>query len=57
MTEKKKPRGGARPGAGRKAVDGEIRSVRLVVWLTPADLAKAKALGGANWVRKKLKEA
>jgi hypothetical protein len=52
MKENHKPRGGARSGAGRKAVDNpaKLRTIRL----TDADWLKLKMLGGAQWIREQL---
>jgi hypothetical protein len=49
-------RGGARPGAGRKASDGVSGVVHVNLSLTPAERDKLKALGGSAWVRAKLRE-
>ncbi len=48
-------RGGARPGAGRKTVDGVSGVVAFNVSLTPAERDKLKALGGSAWVREQLR--
>jgi hypothetical protein len=54
-TEPKK--GGARDGAGRKALpDGEAM-VPVTVNMRPAQREKLQRLGGAPWVRKKIDAA
>lgn len=49
------PRGGARPGAGRKPVEAPAkpRSIRL----TDADYEQLKSLGGADWIKQQLQAA
>ncbi len=47
-------RGGKRAGAGRPVVEDLAK--RRTIRLTDADYAKFKLLGGAKWLRKKLKE-
>lgn len=47
----KKPRGGRREGAGRKAADGVTHTVAVMVSLTESHREKLKALGGSLWLR------
>lgn len=51
----RKPRGGKRRGAGRRAVDGAVGVQRVTVLLTPADRAALRLLGGSAWVRAQLR--
>ncbi len=44
-------RGGPRPGAGRKPLDGTNRSKEQRFYLTPEHDAAFTALGGAVWLR------
>ena len=52
-----KPRGGARPGAGRKPLSPHGESLRVEVSLTPEQAAKLAALGGQDWVRARIDRA
>lgn len=52
MTAKKKPtRGGAREGAGRKAIDGATNLVRVQKMIRFDQVDKLKRLGGSAWLR------
>lgn len=44
-------RGGARPGAGRKAVDGATGVVQICITVRPDQRPKLAKLGGSAWVR------
>lgn len=44
-------RGGARPGAGRKAVDGATGVVQICITVRPGQRPKLAKLGGSAWVR------
>lgn len=48
-----KGRGGKRPGAGRKAVDGATRAgtVQISALVTPEQRTKYLAMGGSAWLR------
>lgn len=50
------PRGGTRPGAGRKPI-GEEAMVPVTLKMLPAQRDKLQRLGGAAWVRKKIDRA
>jgi hypothetical protein len=56
MADKPK-HGGARPNAGRKAVDGAVRLKSTSVKLSDEHRAKLKQLGGSPWIRRKIEEA
>lgn len=47
-------RGGARPGAGRKALDGATGLVQAAVSVTPSQREKLARLGGSVWVRREI---
>lgn len=51
------PKGGARPGAGRKALPEGEAMVPVTVKMQPALRDKLQRLGGAEWVRKKISQA
>ena len=52
-----KKRGGARPGAGRKAINGETRLAEIVrARVTQEQAATFERLGGAAWLRRTLDE-
>jgi hypothetical protein len=53
MTEKRPPND---RGQGRKPLPVEDRSVAGSIRLTVAEWAKFRALGGAEWLREKLKK-
>lgn len=44
-------RGGARPGAGRKAVDGATGVVQICITVRPDQRPTLAKLGGSAWVR------
>ncbi len=44
-------RGGARTGAGRKAVDGATGVVQICITVRPDQRPKLAKLGGSAWVR------
>ena len=48
--------GGARPGAGRKPLEGRRLDVKLQVRVTNEQRAKFAALGGGVWLRAHLNE-
>jgi hypothetical protein len=48
------PKGGYRPGAGRKALPEGEAMVPVTVNLKPAQREKLQRLGGAQWVRQKI---
>ena len=58
MAKEKTSRGGAGRGQGRKPIakDGELMRARPVR-MTDEEWAKCKRLGGAAWVRAKIKAA
>lgn len=49
--------GGARVGAGRKALIGEDRTKYVGIRLTEREALKLKQLGGSRWIRKMLEKA
>lgn len=53
-TTKTNTRGGARPGAGRKAADGAKKMVVVSASVTEEQRDKFKALGGSVWLRSKI---
>lgn len=48
--------GGARKGAGKKPLYGEVMKGRLIK-MTDADWAACRALGGASWVRDQIRNS
>ena len=50
-------RGGARLGAGRKALDGATDLVMTTIRITPEQLEKLQRLGGSVWIRRKIDTA
>ena len=50
------PKGGFRPGAGRKP-EGDEAMVPVTLKMQPAQREKLQRLGGAAWVRKKIDQA
>ena len=54
LIKRKKRSGGARKGAGRKAVDGAKGIVVVSISITPDHKEKLKALGGSAWIRAKI---
>ncbi len=58
MTEETKTRkGGARAGAGRKAMPDAEKTAKRSVYLNDTDYADFLALGASEWLRKQLKIA
>ena len=52
----KKPRGGKRAGAGRKAKDGATGLVQVGIRVRADQKLKLSRLGGSVWVRRKIDE-
>lgn len=50
-------RGGARPGAGRPAIDPTDPTVTFSLRLTTSQRAKLESLGGAAWLRERIDKA
>ncbi len=50
IDKKAQSRGGARPGAGRKATDTKEVKIRL----TPGEHEALKKLGGSRWVKEQI---
>lgn len=52
-----KQHGGARPGSGRKPLDGEAESIMYSMRVTPAQRVKIDLIGGAARLRKFIDKA
>ncbi|MDB5957700.1 hypothetical protein [Ramlibacter sp.] len=50
------PKGGPRPGSGRKPL-GEEPTVIVAIRMLPEQREKLQRLGGAPWLRKKIDQA
>lgn len=57
MKSKKIVRGGARAGAGRKAIDGATNLIRVQKMIRRDQVDKLKRLGGSAWLRSKIDES
>lgn len=51
------PKGGARPGSGRRPLPEGEAMVPVTVKMRPAQREKLQRLGGAPWLRKKIDQA